>query len=486
MRALNLAASVLFLTAACSERPPLNGPSGLPRPLLTISDAVHSGGNPRFYFLPPLVPQPTTQGAFDALLSPRVQICIDYGYCEIIAQFSTSSGTGGATVDVDAAAKQYQVNWDTRTCDWGPCSLDPALNYRIEVLANDLLLGYADVKVVANGSELKNVQTGEHIGLVDGRTLPLRFRVETGLVGSVLVTPNPVTVGIGLTAALAVTVTDLHGNVLEDPVVDWASASPAVGTVSASGVVAGMGSGCTRVTATSGGIQGSTEVMVTSVPGLGPTITAIDRSPVGTAHLDTVAANQFPRGGHYAAVVRGSGFCFVQSIAFSNSAVTGSVVSISEASIGLVLASSRVAEGDTTHAPIDDVSFTLTEANGAAIGSGPVGLDIVKGPPPRISLAVINGVTAVTVNQTTTVEYAAEVWSAGNTFFEFLAGPTTQALTFGPQAGDRFHWTRSRISLAYTPSCICGGDFTIGYGVVDGAGRSTRQAVTLPVVAASP
>ena len=39
-----------------------------------ISDAVHSFGNPGFYFLPPMVPNPTLIGTFAPGLQPVVRI----------------------------------------------------------------------------------------------------------------------------------------------------------------------------------------------------------------------------------------------------------------------------------------------------------------------------------------------------------------------------------------------------------------------------
>src|SRR5439155_4747098 len=44
----------LLVAAACSSNDQPTGPST--RPQFAISDAVHSGGNPHFFFLPPLVP----------------------------------------------------------------------------------------------------------------------------------------------------------------------------------------------------------------------------------------------------------------------------------------------------------------------------------------------------------------------------------------------------------------------------------------------
>lgn len=64
----------------------------------------------------------------------------------------------------------------------GPCTLDPAKTYRIRVFVGAAQLGFADVDVVSSGSQLKNVATDEFIGLVQGKTLPIRFRIEHGAV----------------------------------------------------------------------------------------------------------------------------------------------------------------------------------------------------------------------------------------------------------------------------------------------------------------
>ena len=38
-----------------------------------IEDAAHNDGNEHFYFLPPMVPQPSYSGVFDATLAPVVR-----------------------------------------------------------------------------------------------------------------------------------------------------------------------------------------------------------------------------------------------------------------------------------------------------------------------------------------------------------------------------------------------------------------------------
>jgi hypothetical protein len=71
--------------------------------------------------------------------------------------------------------QQYQVNWNT-----DPSTLTPGLVYRLTVLVAGQPLGFADVQPVSSGNQLKNLKTGDVFGLLDGRTLPLKFRIELG------------------------------------------------------------------------------------------------------------------------------------------------------------------------------------------------------------------------------------------------------------------------------------------------------------------
>src|SRR5262245_18013175 len=55
--------------------------AGLPdQPSFTISDGAHGAGNPDFFFVPPMVPNPSgdadyTPAGFNSTLSPTVVIC---------------------------------------------------------------------------------------------------------------------------------------------------------------------------------------------------------------------------------------------------------------------------------------------------------------------------------------------------------------------------------------------------------------------------
>ncbi|HET7296435.1 MAG TPA: hypothetical protein VFI66_04795, partial [Gemmatimonadales bacterium] len=134
------------------------------------------GGNPHFFFLPPLVSQPTFSGVFNPQLHPVVDICqLDLTLASVdCADPGQHINPGVVVVD---GPEQYHVDWHT-----DQPAIDTSKFYRIRVFGSPggLLLGFADMDPVAKGSQLKNVNTGEYIGLVDGRTLPLRFRIERG------------------------------------------------------------------------------------------------------------------------------------------------------------------------------------------------------------------------------------------------------------------------------------------------------------------
>ena len=170
---------------SCAERanaPTALRPPGVPR--FEIRDGAHNSGNPHFYFLPPIVASPSAAGTFDASQAPSVTVCqLTSSDCApVVAQFSMTTGTGSTVVRVDATNQLYIVNWQTDQCTTGPCTLPSGNVYRIRVLVAGTELGHADVEVVPSQQEAKNVNTGEFFPLVDGRTLPVKFRIEQGAV----------------------------------------------------------------------------------------------------------------------------------------------------------------------------------------------------------------------------------------------------------------------------------------------------------------
>jgi N-acetylneuraminic acid mutarotase len=190
VRSLLTGFSAALVAFGCADHTTSPGPI---RPLSQtrdISDGGHNAGNPHFFFLPPTVSHPVYSGASDGSQTPVVRVCEwqttgSGAACgPIVANFTTAGGTDGQAVSYDGTS-QYGVNWHTNVCVSGPCTLDPTKTYRVRVLVGAQELGHADVQVVSNGSQLKNVQTGDYIGLVDGRTLPVKFRIEQGAINIV-------------------------------------------------------------------------------------------------------------------------------------------------------------------------------------------------------------------------------------------------------------------------------------------------------------
>jgi len=172
-----LVTAVLALAAAaCLDQPT----SQLSRPSSQIFDGA-SGGNPHFFFLQPLVPTPGPGAGNDATHSPVVEICDWDGVsCGVIlARYTmdlatTTTTQAGNSETVRLGAGHFIVNWHTEFFQ-----LDPTRTYRICVKVNDVALGFADVDVAASGRELRVGAEG-YVTVLDGRTLPIIFRIEPG------------------------------------------------------------------------------------------------------------------------------------------------------------------------------------------------------------------------------------------------------------------------------------------------------------------
>jgi len=184
---LPLAGAACLLMFGCQSDSVSPQESG---PMYAVSDGAHNG-NPDFFFLPPLFKNPNTDPNYEPAgsnpnLKPAVEIC-ELG--PPAADLTRQCIAGPPLKRFNPSAitysdQQYQVNWKT---DDTP--LNVSKFYRINVLVGTALLGFADVDPVSSGRDLKNVQTNEYIPLLDGRTLPIKFRIENGALCAVDGTP---------------------------------------------------------------------------------------------------------------------------------------------------------------------------------------------------------------------------------------------------------------------------------------------------------
>ena len=183
-----LAAFVVLLSLACGDDPSSTSPSHQPSAI--ILDGTRSNEADDFFFLPPLVADPSAHANFDdegfnPALNPSVQICelaADPNLDPATDCRTTGTGPvlvanfGPASITVSEADEHYRANW--RTDD---SNLSPDRFYRIQVFLGSTRVGFADIDPVTSARELRSLRTGEVIPLVDGRTLPIRFRLENGV-----------------------------------------------------------------------------------------------------------------------------------------------------------------------------------------------------------------------------------------------------------------------------------------------------------------
>src|SRR5256885_3813000 len=257
-RAAWLVPTLLIVEACASgDRPtaPRLGPE------FAISDGVHESGTPGFFFLSPMVAQPTFSGTFDAditTLNPAIAIC------DITNGPDANCGSSGGTpavlvfttattpaITLDPPLPQSQVNWVTRGAGFVASH-----TYRVHVTAGASgtrrELGFADVLLTTTPGQAKDATTGDVIVAKAGRTLPIHFRIETGIAGSVSVSAASPSVATGGTDLLTATVQDLHAAPLVSATVTWTvTAAPGVvaSLTPTSGPTNGSGQATTLLTA---------------------------------------------------------------------------------------------------------------------------------------------------------------------------------------------------------------------------------------------
>jgi hypothetical protein len=168
LKRLAITLLAMLSLAGCQDR---RTPVGPPRVGISaaLSDGV-SGGNPHFFFLPPIVTQPTFSGTFDPALRPSVEIChltIDPSCANPVLRFDPSQ------VTLDLTNQQYKVNWNS-----DPTLIVSSDTYRIRVLVGRILLGFRDVVPVSTPQQVPKDQSPDSFVFLNGSTNPIKFRIE--------------------------------------------------------------------------------------------------------------------------------------------------------------------------------------------------------------------------------------------------------------------------------------------------------------------
>ena len=182
MRYLTHFVVAIVVLSGCRDNSPVQ--QNQPTLNALLIDGAHDG-NKDFFFLPPLVANPVgtpnyDAGNFNTHLSPFVEVCELSANPILVPTTDCKSGPlvfGPARMSL--GSEQYQLNWDTKAS-----SLDALSFYRITVRgsARGAALGFVDIDPVLGG--IKNVKTGDTFVFQDGRTLPIKVRIEQGAFGS--------------------------------------------------------------------------------------------------------------------------------------------------------------------------------------------------------------------------------------------------------------------------------------------------------------
>ena len=166
-------AAAAFAALSCTDRSATTGPKVIAPGSASrnISDGAH-GGNDDVWFLPPMVASPVGQPGYGDPFAPGLPVVIKV----VDVSQSNKVLTGVTATTMSLADEWYQANWDTKnTADANPL----ADNYEVQVWIGSQKIAWADANLVSSGSQLKSA-SGDVVNLVDGRTLPVKVRIEQG------------------------------------------------------------------------------------------------------------------------------------------------------------------------------------------------------------------------------------------------------------------------------------------------------------------
>lgn len=205
-------AAVILIGCTDTQAPPID---------TQVSDGgvVGGGENPDFFFLPPLVPLPRVSGTFDATLLPYLRVEISGPFAnDDFEGCPAPTWTFDAETGLRSVGHHYVARWKTRDYD-----LTNRRVYRICVTVappnvEPVILGFRDVRPLRKGRDADegDDDRDDHDGWFserarhfwfgwlqkwtpvydfrNGRTLPIRFRVEEGALNTALCTagdPDP-------------------------------------------------------------------------------------------------------------------------------------------------------------------------------------------------------------------------------------------------------------------------------------------------------
>ena len=184
----------------------------------------------------------------------------------------SGSATYAVTIASNSPVASITVSTATSTLSLGKASQSTAvLRDASGTILNDRAIAWSTSNAAVatvNGSGLvqsTGLGTATITASSEGKTATLTITVIPPAVASVTVTAPATNLQPTITTQAVVVLKDADGNVLSGRVVVWTSSAPATATVSAIGLVTGVASGTTAITATSEGVSSSITITVPAV-----------------------------------------------------------------------------------------------------------------------------------------------------------------------------------------------------------------------------
>jgi len=258
----------------------------------------------------------------------------------------------GQTVQLAATPKDANGNpLSGRAIGWSSNNLSVA-NVNASGLVTGVAPGSATITAASEG------KSGAAVITVNPAPVP---------VASVGVTPGSATMQAGQTVQLAATPKDVNGNPLSGRVVTWASSTPAVATVNASGLVTSVAAGSATITATSEGQSGTALISVTAAPVASVAVTpaAVGLQPGGTVQLTATPkdANGNP--------LTGRGVVWTSS--------TGAVATVGSSGLVTAVATGAATITATSEGQSGSSSITVSNAPVASVAVTPAAASVQVG-----------------------------------------------------------------------------------------------------------
>ncbi|WP_420126241.1 WD40/YVTN/BNR-like repeat-containing protein [Longimicrobium sp.] len=217
MRRLFMAVTLCALSACgVADSPTLATPEAPPSREVQHASTT---GYPGFYFYNGIIPGDSALGTFDPNVSPTVRVCrITNGVCgsNLGTASRTSPWWGNRYVTVNTSEERYQVDWPTASVNAQTGQI-----YRVSVSVGTRTLGFMDVKMVGSWFEFFTTDTNDYIPWFAGSTLPVYFRIETGVPGSITVSAASINLNVGASVSVSSVLRDLRGQPMADTALWW-------------------------------------------------------------------------------------------------------------------------------------------------------------------------------------------------------------------------------------------------------------------------